>query len=109
MRLKSKPFETWIDMPDGSRFLVRDIPNSKLKEMIARNPNNPIGTVMDAYGYQFKDWQGVCDEHGNALPYNLGNLRDAIENDLEALNEVMNRFKQDVAAHRESLKSAEKN
>ncbi|MFH0825292.1 MAG: hypothetical protein V2B18_21280 [Pseudomonadota bacterium] len=109
MRLKNKPFQVWIDMPDGSRFQVRDLPASKQKEFIAKNQSNPVGMIMDCYGYQFTDWQGVKDEEGQDYPFSRDALKAAIENDLDGLNEVMREFSTKLAEHKERLKSAEKN
>jgi hypothetical protein len=106
VKLKTKTFECWVDMPDGSRFLVREIPASKQREIEARNKDNATGAVIDGYSFMFRGWDGVTNESGETIPYSQEALREAIEHDLDALNDVMAIFRKKVDAHKESLKAS---
>lgn len=106
MKLKTKIFECWVDMPDGSRWLVRELPTSKQREVEARNKSNVMGAIVDSYGYMFRGWQNVTDENGTAIEFSQESLRLAIEHDLETLNEVMAVFRKKVDAHDEALKAS---
>jgi len=108
MRLKTNIFETWVEH-NGARFLVRELPASKQKEIRARASDNAAAYIMEGYSNQIRNWENVSDENGTPFPFSQENLRLAIENDLDSLNEVMTLFWRKLAAHGDEIRRAEKN
>lgn len=109
MNLKTEQFEVWVDMPDGSRFLVREIPTSEQAKILAKAGTNMLSAMSAFHQYQFKDWTGVTDQHGKDFPFNPANMKKAIEHDLSTLNEVVSKFNELLDEHRVTVKDLEKN
>ena len=110
MRLRTKEFVAWVDMEDGSKFRIRDLPAPKQRDLIlVRNDKDGLGLAMDAYTYQFVGWEGQEDENGEELEFSKKALMDVIARDLETLNEAMKKFNEKLNTHKESLKKQRKN
>lgn len=108
MRIKTKQFACWVEVR-GARFHVQEILSAKEGEIEMLSGGNRTRLVMLSYQYQFKGWEGVRDEEGKEISFSPEALDQAIENDIQSLNEAMVEFRTKRNEHYAAIRAAEKN